>query len=59
MLSILKEKIKNNFSEKKCYYQNSIFFTNKISPVDIFSQLSHWIVNLYLKGTEARELFLN
>ena len=50
MLSILKEKIKNNFREKLFFLTKSYILRTKMSPLEIFSQLSHWIVNLYLKS---------
>ena len=49
MPSILKEKIKIILEKNKFLYR-SIFFKNKMTPEEIFSQLSHWIVNLYLKS---------
>ena len=53
MLSILKEKVINNFKEKQfsllsVFFKNkmspkeiSVFFKNKMSPKEIFSQLRH------------------
>ena len=49
MPSILKEKIILILEKNKFLYR-SIFFKNKMTPEEIFSQLSHWIVNLYLKS---------
>ena len=53
LLSVLKEKIKNNFWEKFFLPKKGIFFwnyKNKMSPKDFVSQLNLWIVNLYLKS---------
>ena len=50
MLSILKEKIKNNFREKLFCLTKRYILRTKMSPLEIFSQLSHLIVNLYLKS---------
>ena len=47
MLSILKEKVINNFKEKQ-FSLLSVFFRNKMSPKEIFSQLRHELLILNL-----------
>ena len=51
MLSILKEKNCKIILEKNKFLYKSKFFKIKMSPKEIFSQLSHWIVNLQYRYT--------
>ena len=51
ILSILEEKIQNNFRENNFKYRYIFLnYNTKLSPKIFFNQLSLWIVNWYLKS---------
>ena len=53
MLSILKKKKFKTILRKTTFVTKVYFLKTKMSPKEIFGQLSHWIINLYLKSSVA------